>query len=150
MGWQTITYQCGHQEEKQMYGPYAERDRKAEWMGRDFCPECRAKKAAEQSAAAGLPELTGSPKQIAWAQTVRDQLMISGAAVLEQFKTRIKIESDHDVYVRCEQVWHEYISETRAGVWIDRRNDDLMVVIRNGVLAEAEKRVQMGRGSRGG
>ena len=52
----------------------------------DECPGCyRARlaaereeenqKAAEAAKAAGMPELTGSPKQIAWATTIREKLL---------------------------------------------------------------------------
>jgi hypothetical protein len=55
-------------------------DRKAEWAESQgfICSECQEKqriqedrKAAEQNAAAGLPDLTGTEKQILWAEKIR-------------------------------------------------------------------------------
>ncbi len=77
-----ITYRCGHSDTIQIYGPYAGRDRAAEREAEKLCPGCyRAelaqKRAAESAAAAedakaiGLPALTGSAKQSAWAESIR-------------------------------------------------------------------------------
>lgn len=61
----------------------------------DECPECREariqrerdaenQKSAENAAAAGYPELTGSAKQVAWANTIRDKFL-SGEFAEENF-----------------------------------------------------------------
>ena len=79
MAWTTINYSCGHVGQVQMYGKHSERGRKAAWMEKNaLCDECAAKardegnrKAAATNAEAGLPSLTGTPKQIAWAETLR-------------------------------------------------------------------------------
>lgn len=52
MAWQTITYKCGHEDSVQLYGPYKDRDSKAEWMAQGVCPACykeqmQAKRKAE-------------------------------------------------------------------------------------------------------
>lgn len=61
-----------------------EADRKAEWHEAQghICPECEGKHRAEENAKAaqanrelGLPELTGSEKQIAWAETIRKDML---------------------------------------------------------------------------
>lgn len=98
-------------------------DQSAAWAEAHFdeCPDCYKKRmaqerekantqAAEQSAEMGLPDLVGSPKQIAWATTIRygflaeyyplDKLKESGKAFLAQWL------SDH----------------TEARFWIDKRN----------------------------
>lgn len=75
MGWQTINYTCGHSEQQQMYGKHSERDRRAEYLGQRDCPACAARKSAEQAKANGLPTLTGSDKQIAWATTIRERAL---------------------------------------------------------------------------
>jgi hypothetical protein len=77
-----ITRACGHTETVQIVGPYAGRDRQAEYESGNLCYECykarqAEKHAAESNAAAeaaqssGLPALSGSEKQIAWAETIR-------------------------------------------------------------------------------
>lgn len=82
MAWHQITYACGHTGRKQIGGPTKDRDRKAEWYGREICPACAAaeraehnKAAAEQAATEGLAELQGSEKQIAWAESIRREML---------------------------------------------------------------------------
>lgn len=77
-----ITRACGHTETVQITGPIAGRDRQAEYESGKLCYECYKAKQAKQRAAesqaaaeaaksAGLPALTGSEKQVAWAETIR-------------------------------------------------------------------------------
>lgn len=77
-----IHHSCGHTTEQQIYGTDVnnERQRQAEKLGRGPCPDCRRRQydegnraAAEAAEAAGWPALTGTPKQIAWAQSLRAQ-----------------------------------------------------------------------------
>lgn len=90
----TIKRSCGHTETIQIYGKVSERDGKAAWEEGKLCYECYkaaqvAKHAAEnQSAAqaaetAGLPALSGSEKQVSWAQTIRIK-MIEEANKIEE------------------------------------------------------------------
>lgn len=81
-----ITYSCGHTATIQLYGSTAERERKTAWMEREgLCPDCyreqqqeeNARKAKEALEGISLPELTGTPKQIAYAMSRRDEF-ISG------------------------------------------------------------------------
>jgi hypothetical protein len=73
----TITHTCGHVETVNLYGPGYERERKIAWLEGQECRDCyKARQNAagrEYSDAHGLPELTGSEKQIAWAHTLRMQ-----------------------------------------------------------------------------
>lgn len=79
MSRETIHHRCGHTSIQKLFGNSKERARKAIWIGeRSDCPDCeKAAFAAANAAAAienadnGLPELTGSEKQIAWAETIR-------------------------------------------------------------------------------
>lgn len=38
-----------------------------------LCPDCEAEAAQEKAASKGFPELVGSPKQITWANKIRNQ-----------------------------------------------------------------------------
>lgn len=100
MGWTTIKYTCGHTAEQQMYGKHSERDRRAEYLGRNDCPACGARKAAEQAQASGLPALTGSDKQIAWAAAIRERAL---RLVSPECAAKVR-------------------PETSAKWWIDNRN----------------------------
>ena len=78
----TITRSCGHDETHNIGGPVKLRDSKATWLESGICRECWAKEQAEARRAAnviasdankanGLPALSGSPKQVDWAETIR-------------------------------------------------------------------------------
>ena len=72
---------CGKQFEKIVFrSKRSEADSWVAWAERNYdqCPDCW--KAAQEAVAkaeaekAGLPELTGSPKQIAWAERIRHRI----------------------------------------------------------------------------
>lgn len=90
----------------------------------DECPDCEEKRlreahdaenaaAAEKAAEAGLPQLTGSAKQIAWAETIRMKIVTGLTTInpkyhpfmLEVGKAAVRIMT----------------SETKASWWIDNR-----------------------------
>ena len=78
-----VRFSCGHVATICLYGKEADRQRKIAWYEENgLCPDCyrkqqeeekkaAAEKAAAEAASLGLPELVGSPKQIAWADKIR-------------------------------------------------------------------------------
>ncbi len=41
MAWEEITWSCGHEVRKQLYGPHRERERFVAWAEeRGICPDC--------------------------------------------------------------------------------------------------------------
>lgn len=80
-----ITYSCGCSGEVTLFGPMTERNRKIEWYEKQaLCPDCREESLQKEREAAtaeaasfthqhGLPELTGSKKQVAWAEVIRQK-----------------------------------------------------------------------------
>lgn len=83
-----FTYSCGHDGEAQLYGPEKERQRKIQyWENFGLCPECFHKKKTEEAKAdaamLGLPELSGSEKQKAWAETIRAEAAKADESRLE-------------------------------------------------------------------
>jgi hypothetical protein len=100
MGWTTIEYSCGHTEQQQMYGKVREREARAAAIGRTACPACRKAQAEATAQAAGLPQLIGSDKQVAWAAEIRERaLRLSSPEVADRLR-----------------------SETAARWWIDNRD----------------------------
>lgn len=110
----TITHVCGHTSTADLWGTVATRQSRADKLGEKPCPACLAAarqaehaaqstKAAQEAQAAGLPALTGSPKQIAWAETLR-------AEALQRAK-----DAGADETMRRMQ------AEIRAAVFIERR-----------------------------
>lgn len=82
MAWYYGTFSCGHEGRVNIIGPTKDRQWKADRKFEGLCPECfekerelererENKKAAEESKEMELPELTGSEKQVAWANTLR-------------------------------------------------------------------------------
>ena len=82
-----VRFSCGHTVTVQLYGKESDRQRTIEWYKNyGLCPECYKKKIAEEKQAAadeanaeakkmGLPDLKGSEKQVAWANTIRGSIM---------------------------------------------------------------------------
>ena len=74
-----VTFSCGHTATIELFGPGKERERKISWYEtHGECPECyKARKqaereaidaqAAQESREKQWPELSGTPKQVAWA-----------------------------------------------------------------------------------
>lgn len=71
----TINHACGHTQDVQFVGKITERERRIAYMEQEDCPECRAAATNNAAAAAGLPELIGSDKQIAWANKIRQDYL---------------------------------------------------------------------------
>lgn len=80
----SITHSCGHQKAANIVGTdtHGERQRKAEWLATRLCPDCARQQrdaanqqenenAATRARAAGWPALTGTDRQVAWAETLR-------------------------------------------------------------------------------
>ena len=75
----TVNFSCGHTQAMDLVGKTSERERKISYFERSgICSECymaqqESKKAAELSVynSANLPALTGTPKQIEWANKIR-------------------------------------------------------------------------------
>lgn len=142
----TVKFACGHTAEIQLFGKESERQRKIKYLGESgMCPSCykkqqeEAKKAAEAQAAAeasemGLPELTGSEKQVVWATKIRNGLMESiskmqdaAFKIVENAKETGKhqddlprVEKAIEFLNACEKVAG---TETSAAAFIDWRFD---------------------------
>ena len=70
-----ITYKCGHEVEKQLFGKISERENYISWAQEQLCPACQRKihhdEALADASSNGYPELEGSEKQVAWAIDLR-------------------------------------------------------------------------------
>ena len=89
-----ISYRCGHQVP-------AEKVRDANtaaWAAQRDCPQCwgaiqreeRAKTAKAEADGLGLPELTGSPKQLIWAEPIRAEWFKKKlSALMDELKSHV-------------------------------------------------------------
>lgn len=109
-----ITYKCGHTTEMQLFGKSADRENKIAYYKTVDCPHCRAMAAQEQAVKMGLPKLTGSDKQIAWAHDIRMAAVANGEklSAMGAKADSLKLMMDY------------LLSHTDASFWIDN-NDDL-------------------------
>lgn len=131
-----ITWACGDETTVNLTGTNAhgEHDRKAASLTRLACPACRAQaskrdhatasqEAATANQATGLPALDGTPKQVAWAETIR-------ASALEEIRNSVlavpggsrHADAIVAVYARAAG------RERRASAWIDGRSDARQVI----------------------
>lgn len=72
-----ITYRCGHKATVQICGTniHGERERRAARYETIDCPECKAANTVKANKDAGMAALDGSPKQVAWAESIRGEFM---------------------------------------------------------------------------
>lgn len=145
MAWYYGNYSCGHEGRVDIIGPHKDREWKKDRAFARLCPDCyqkereeRIRKENEEAAALTkeweLPELTGSDKQIAWANSIRvnvfekiskleKQLRESGKSKAGFYHTKkgenIIISSD-DIVRMIERGFAEHVE---ARFWIDYRSD---------------------------
>lgn len=108
----------------------------------DICPACedtqqaeKAARLAEEAKASGLPELTGSPKQIVWAEQIR----ASKAKEIGEYLEQAKVACDAETLKRIERVLGYILqNKGKASWWIDNRNNSPAILIRNN-FREAEE-----------
>lgn len=116
----TITHKCGHTEEVQLFGSNAEREKRIAYLESLDCEDCRrlAANAAANAAkeARCLKELSGLDKQVAWANTIRENAF-KCLDMLQQFATN---EQAKDMMAS----WRQKMgNQTDAKFWIDNRYD---------------------------
>lgn len=152
-----VTMSCGHVEEIQLFGKMTDRDKKIEWLEKNgVCSECRkaqkeaehteaTAKAAVQAATENLPELIGTEKQVNWAMTIRAEKL---AEVEEMFGKQIaKLDDAEKIAlskIQCQAVKNILATFTDAKFWIDNRDNNASLIIRQNnkqdeVKAEIEK-----------
>ena len=134
-----ITHTCGHTETVQLYGTSRERDNKAAWLSGKLCQECQRKaqqaQAAESAQAQGLPTLTGSDKQVAWATTIRAEQLAGVAKMRQEFEaTGRKQNVTEDVMAaqmgQFDALVAKLIAQTAAAWWIDRRSTSAQALLK--------------------
>lgn len=115
---------CGHTETVDLYGPRKNREWRIENVEAEkLCRECYLaklaeerelanKQAAEEAQAQGLPKLEGTEKQVAWAETIRQEVL----AAIDEF-----IVEDEAEDPRVIELISHIKSKVSASWWIDHR-----------------------------
>ena len=111
----TVTYKCGCTEDIQLYGKYADRERKIAYYNTIECPHCRAAQAQAEAEKSGMPALKGSEKQIAWASDIR----ANAIRYAEELRKMTRAGSEEIV----NNLLAKLFAEDKASFWIDNRDD---------------------------
>lgn len=127
----TITHTCGHTQTHHIYGTNAkgQRDNKIAWLSEQVCTECyKAEQQAKRDAInannakdnkeRGYADLTGTPKQVAWAESIR-------AKILNCPEMELKPEGrdkNPEFFNKLKAIMDSLHQETSAVFWIDNRN----------------------------
>lgn len=94
-----VTYSCGHKGSVSLFGPTKERDSKLGWYERTaVCPDCyktqkeserrqKDEQAKQFTDSMGLPKLSGSEKQIAWAESIRAEKLPKAKTAIDKMVT---------------------------------------------------------------
>ena len=134
----TIVRACGHTEVVTIRGSAKRLDLK---LGRERARTCRAcyveSQRAQAEAAAeaeGLPTLTGTPKQVAWALTLRHEALSHAEAYLDGLRGsgRLKGRVARDVELfeaQKERLLEPMRAQSEAAWWIDRRHDSPVALL---------------------
>jgi len=156
-----IQHSCGHVRTHTIVGPTKDRPRRVAYLEDQLCSECWAERkrealARDNAAAAaanedrGLPALTGTPRQIEWAESIRAEAAAKAAKLAptpirdgveeEMGLPRVEIEVR---VARADEAARRRVSEimarTDAGWWIDHRDHvlyEISIARRDAVAAE--------------
>lgn len=144
MAWYYGTFSCGHEGRVNIIGPTKDRQWKADRQFEKMCRECWEKhleeerqkaneKAAKLAKEMELPELFGSERQIAWANTIRQNLIEAFGRVAESIEALEELDEWYDIKVTKEDVItiRDYILEnkTDSRYYIDNRDTRIVYII---------------------
>lgn len=165
MQW-TVNHTCGHTVTHQIYGGTQNGKDRSAWLATQPCASCKnaarlAERemanvvAASDNAAAGLPALIGSAKQIAWAETIRREML---AEIREHITANLDRISRLTTKDPAEQPAHDAcVVAMRAGAfaaiatiqqkseakwWIDNRDNANKLMIQVGEAGNAAYRTK--------
>jgi hypothetical protein len=135
MAYYSGTFSCGHEGRVDIIGPSKDREWKRERAFSGMCPECYRRfkeeqkaaaneKAAEESKEMSLPELTGTEKQVTWANTIRVEFINKIHDVIEESCFDNFDEEEQRAEYRANRTAPiDYLIKrhTDARFWIDNR-----------------------------
>lgn len=144
-----VTFSCGHTETVNLIGKIKDRERKIEWFeNQGLCSACweaerkrqfeeQNRKAAEEAKEYGLPELTGTEKQVAWANTLRQNWIAEAEKWIQHSEERLERKRFKENPEEAEKLKKaitgmraameaRLLAETSARFWIDNRYEDII------------------------
>ncbi len=99
-----------------------------------YTPKTAAEKAAEtaaakdRAAAMGLPELTGSDKQIEWALVLRDEALTKAEDAFDEAIDNSSDDELTDAVAEIKAAREALRAQTKASFWIDHRDEGLWII----------------------
>ncbi len=145
MAWYYGTYSCGHEGRVNVIGKVKDRQWKVDRHFEGLCPECwetekqkrfdeANAKAAAEAAEMDLPELTGTEKQVAWANTLRQKFISEAEKSIAEYEEKLNhkhFEENPDKKDKALVIldaMHQaldtrLLKETSARFWIDHQYD---------------------------
>lgn len=131
-----VKYCCGHEGYVNLTGTNKQREQKLRYLEYNYCPDCYAKQkeeenkiALERSKEMELPSLTGTEKQVAWANTIRIQAIESIEKWLKELEKKaedVSPELKEKAKNTLEEIYEIYEyglkSFTDSEFWIEKRN----------------------------
>lgn len=120
-----VKFSCGHEGTVELFGKSADRARKIAYFEKHgVCSECykmqQAAAVAEKTAAWELPELTGTPKQIAWAERIRSDFFAKFEDMEKKSGQSTAEAAEKDA--RFGQFFAWVKGQTEARFWIDHKD----------------------------
>ena len=117
-----VVFSCGHEERIELFGKGTERERKIAWFEKyGLCSTCykeqQQAKAEARAAAWELPALTGTPKQIAWAERIRSDFFAKFEDMEKKSGQSTAEAAEKDA--RFGQFLSWVKDQTEARFWID-------------------------------
>ena len=123
----TVEYKCGHTGTVELFGKTSDREWRLEQLAKGICPDCEEaelrKVIAEFNAERELPALSGTDRQVAWADKLR---MYAIRMIEDGYGMMSDGSPDKDP---MSQVLQEMYSISDARFWIDHRDDGKYVIV---------------------
>ena len=120
-----IIYKCGHTADKQLFGNIEERMSYIDWcQDNKLCPECEERlrvekirkqndNSAQSAMANGYVALQGSPKQVAWANTIREKVL----GYIDEFQETLELVITKQNYAtETAEKERSVVTEIRANI----------------------------------
>ncbi len=125
----TVEYACGHYGDVELFGKGKDREARLDWLATLDCPDCREKehqaqssKSAAAAAELNFPSLRGTPKQVAWAETIRMELYNGWIKEIEWLKKRAATNTGAFLQQAQDAIDYTILNAVSASEWINNRN----------------------------
>ena len=123
----SVTYKCGHTGTVELFGKTSDREWRLEQLAKGNCPDCEEaelrKVIVDFNAERDLPSLSGTDRQVAWA----DKLRMYAIRMIEDGYGQMADSSPDKEPMS--QVLQEMYSITDARFWIDHRDAGKYVIV---------------------